>query len=155
MENLFGRKDIFAIEYRRESQKRGFFRLWINGKYLGSIEDAAYFSYVQGGLQNILINTSKLQDFPFAQESADGAMKKFIESKNEIRNFKMDRYIVHLGESFDDFFIFSFVVGDQIHFVWKLVEEPFFNYPNYPVGAQNEIIKIQYFEAIVNEFLAV
>lgn len=65
--------------------------------------------------------------------------------------FDNSLYLLHLAESFDDFSLFTFTEGDEIHFVWKLHDDPLFSYPNYPKDVIYKKVKISEFVEVVQD----
>jgi hypothetical protein len=147
---IIGSKDKFAIEYVYGSNPNmGYVKLWLNNIYIGADEET-YFSYIQGALRHILTNKENLKSFPFAFESPNIIIDQVVKHINEplVRKFIVKSF----GGSFDDFLIICFFSGPELYFVWQLLENPFFRYPEYPRAAQISSLDINYFEDVICEF---
>jgi len=62
------------------------------------------------------------------------------------------RYYFTPGEAFDDFSIILYACNGNFNFIWKLHEDPFFEYPDYPEGIQSAQVCINEYQTIVAEF---
>lgn len=65
------------------------------------------------------------------------------------------KYLLSLGETFDDFSMMVFVREDVMHFVWKLNPPLFFEYPGYAMNVCEAALGFSFFCKVVNEFFDV
>ncbi|MDG4597743.1 MAG: hypothetical protein P9F75_19005 [Candidatus Contendobacter sp.] len=65
-----------------------------------------------------------------------------------------DSYMYYFspGPAFDDFIIVTYVCNGKIFFIWELVDNPFFEYPDYPEGIQSAEVSVDEFRKIVLKF---
>lgn len=146
---LVGDKNGFGIEYKiqsRNSHVMGNMRLWLEGKYIGAFEDVNI-------LTTVLI---KLEAFgPEFVDSDDfigmSPMQVYEHVKAE-GNCDSDRFYFTPGEAFDDFSIVVYSKDGYFNFIWKLHDDPYFQYPDYPKGIQSARISVEEFHKVVMEF---
>jgi hypothetical protein len=126
---IIGDKSVMAIEYTVLQKKpyiMGNLVLWINDIYIGAFED-----------EQMLINIAhSLERLPVTIPNNNEFYKMSRDEIYHLLNKENEGYLVSLGEGFDDFLIYSYATGDDLNFIWKLLDEPFFNYPDYPNGLQ-------------------
>jgi hypothetical protein len=149
---MVGQKNIFGIEYEiGQNFKLGYVRIWLNDIYIGAWEEV-FLSYLKGTFLNLISDKNKFTNFPQQLITPEDIVNQIT----EFPVYSIDKHILRgLGESFDDFYVVCFIREEKIHFVWKLVDKPFFSYPNYPKTAQMSVVDIRYFEKVVNEFMTI
>ncbi|MGD9368243.1 MAG: hypothetical protein PVH87_21260 [Desulfobacteraceae bacterium] len=153
MKKLIGKKSEFAIEYAiktRVPYLMGNLRLWLGGMYVGYFNEDIMLSSAQHILMHLRGRINELNNEVFTT-------KKVEEIYNLVYSGKIDngKYLLNLGDSFDDFSFFVFLRGNQINFVWKLHKEPFFDYPNYKNNINHKEIDISVFSEIVKSFQSI
>lgn len=151
MSNLIGNKSNFAIEYnilRYKPYLMGNFAIWLGNTYIGYFEEEVMLSSIQHSLQQLHNRLSELDNNSF-----EG--KDITEIHNLIYSGRIDngKYLLSLGESFDDFSLFVFKRKDSVNFVWKLHKDTFFDYPDYDTNINHKAVKIADFVSVVNSFL--
>ena len=146
-----GSKNEFAIEYsvsRREPYLMGHFCFWIAGMAVGYFQEETMLSSIQNALSALKNRINETQNPEFTEKSAQEVYS--LVYSGEIDNGK---YLLNLGESFDDFSFFMFKEDDSVNLVWKLHEQPFFDYPDYTMGVNCKKIPISLFFSIVESFI--
>jgi hypothetical protein len=145
----FGSKEFFAIDYHINDHKSmmGNVRIWIHNIYVGYFDEEVPLLTVQYSLDNLSKRLDQLTDPNLKQAKNEGKdLFKVILSLSE-----NGKFMVTLGESFDDFSVFVFKDGSFLQFLWKFCENPFFKYPNYPEGQHTAIIDATYFKTVVEQ----
>lgn len=149
MRTLIGDKGGFGIEYEiqsSDSHVMGNMRLWLGGKYVGAFDDVNILSVALFQLEGV--DSKRIDGCEFVDEAA-GKVYEIIESGDIPDN---RRYLLMPGEAFDDFSIYWYACNGNLYFVWKLIDNPFFEYPDYPRGIQSAQVSIDEFLRIVAEF---
>src|SRR5689334_1605285 len=143
MKRIKGNKESFAIEWEVTIEipyLMGHVCLWIDGIPVGAFEDESLLLCVKALIKEYVISLSQREreNFEFTQMSKEDV---FVQIYDENLDNDYEKYWFHLGEPFDDFYLLAFTAGDEIHFVWKLRDEPFYNYPNYLKGVIHKKVK--------------
>ncbi|GLS05555.1 hypothetical protein GCM10007860_27110 [Chitiniphilus shinanonensis] len=149
MSLLFGDKQIFAIELASDEDLIGGVGrvlLWLGGEYVGTFDDTSIHSLVLAQLKSVF---SKRLDGDYLRGEAVCQMYDLIKSE-KIEG--AGQYFLSLGDSFDDFSIVVFLKGEEVVFLWKLLDKPFFEYKNYPEGLQCSIIPAAFFSKVLSDF---
>lgn len=149
MRGLIGDRLHFGIEYQMDSNVRpiiGKIRLWLEGRSVGYFDGRTHLSSTVFQLEDV--DFDHIEGCQFSGMSAN-QVYDLIES-GSVANSR--RYLIILGDSFDDFLIYRYVCGDSIYFVWRLVDRPCLNYPGYPVGVQCARVLYCDFQKVVAEF---
>lgn len=144
---IIGDKPVMAIEYMVTQKKpyiMGNLILWMNGVYIGAFEDEQMLLNIAYSLERLLTNIS--DNDAFNNLSRD-EIYHLLNKENE-------GHLVNLGEGFDDFLIYSYVTGDELNFIWNLLNDPFFTYPSYPDGLQFAKISKNFLIDVVEQFKA-
>jgi len=146
MRNLIGDKSSFGIEYEivPSNPRLGYMRLWLEGKYIGEIEDIHVLS---ASLYQLEIDPTSIEGCQFINESPE----KIYELMCLTSTTDTYKYVCSPGEAFDDFRIYWYTCNGKLYFVWGLVDEPFFEYPGYPRGVQSAMVPVDEFQRIVAE----
>lgn len=56
------------------------------------------------------------------------------------------------GEAFDDFIVITYIENEMIYFIWKLVNQPYFSYPEYLNKVFIESVSLSFFLDVLQEF---
>lgn len=146
---LLGNKDIFAIEYEFQdgSTGSGKIRLWLNSCYIGAYEDINILSVTLAQLENLALSES-IENEGFVESSIEETYFYIKEGNDE----GAGKYFLSLGEAFDDFSIVVYSFKGSFNFIWKLWDDPFFEYEGYPKGLLSASIPIDFFKQIVALF---
>lgn len=149
MTNLIGNKTQFGIEYEvtsTEDGRLGRIRLWLDGKYLGSIDDIGILSVTVNQLGRLLEKPDSGEEF--LEKSSDEILE--LSKAGSIENG--GRLLISLGESFDDFYVLAFRNRENIRFFWKLNESSFFSYHNYPPHVMCADVPVEQIRRVVSDF---
>ncbi|ROU05401.1 hypothetical protein [Lysobacter enzymogenes] len=151
MNLLIGDKSTFAIETSFEhfgTQPFGNVLIWLGDWYVGAYEDPV----------PLLTFLSSLKRIPDLDVEANSG---FLRSGDAFFDGVMagtmaggDKYRLSLGESFDDFSLLGYRDGGAIRIIWRLHEEPYFQYPSYPRGLQSACVPAEAFAGVVAGFEA-
>jgi len=152
MGNMIGEKSNFGIEYEIQSidyyvgtsdpYVLGHMRVWIEGKYIGAYEDVDMLGVAWWALEV----EGNMKESQLSNKTADDIYDLMItEGIPDVSH-------CHLGPPFDDFVTLSYVCNGKIHFIWKLVDEPCFQYPDYPKGVQSAEVSVEEYRRVVSEF---
>lgn len=145
---VFGNKDIFAIERKinkREPYLMGNMCLWIGGLQVGSFEDEVMLSCIQQSLSCFSSRFEEMEEHDFRGKPSEEIFFMVFES-----DMDNGQFLIHIAESFDDFELFTYKEDNEIHFVWKLVDAPFFKYPNYPEGIMHKKVDVNFLLDVIN-----
>jgi len=122
-------------------------RLCVGGYTLGTFEDATYLPSFKAGLMHLL-QAPPAGAKELACLSSDRWQTAVLE--NDIDG----RYIVSLGETFDDFLILACRVDSRLVMIWSLFEQPAFNYPGLVAGVPHRCeVLFSDAEAAIHTFL--
>ncbi len=149
MKRIKGEINTFAIECdvtKTNPYLMGHLCLWIGGIKLGAYEDEVMLSSVKAALDRIIVGLDQRQNLNFTKIDKDDLFALVYDE-----DFNNSQYLLHFGESFDDFSLFSFTTSDEIHFIWKLHDNPFFSYPHYPKEILHKKVKIEEFVKTVQD----
>lgn len=149
VKRLIGCVDSFAIEYAIESnspKKMGKIRIWLKGNYLGAYDDVNILSVTLHQLEKL--SPECLEEI-VAKGKSEEEIYSYIKSGTCADNGK---FMLSLGESFDDFSIVVYLSGEKIKFLWELHEDPFYTYPNYPRGLLSADIPVETLREVISEF---
>ena len=150
MRNLIGDKNSFGIEYEIQSVDyyesgkpyvMGHMRLWLEGKYIGAIEDvdmidAAWWVLEGGGRRKECQFSNMVAGEIYELKITDGLSGV---------------YSCQPGPSFDDFVILQYVCNGKIYFIWKLEDKPFSQYQDYPRDVQSAVVSVEEYRRVVAE----
>ncbi len=149
MKRIKGEINSFAIECdvtKVSPHLMGHLCLWIGGIKVGAYEDEVMLSNVKAALDRIIAGLDGRQNLDFSKMSKESLFSLIYDG-----DFDNSRYLLQLGESFDDFSLFAFTASDEINFIWKLHDDPFFSYPNYPKDILHKKVKISELVSIVED----
>ena len=146
---VVGDKNSFGIEYAVQSKSKytmGNMRLWLEGRYIGAFDDV-----------NILTSTLMIleilsPEFVDSDEFVGMDSEQIYEHIKADGNYDGDRFYFTPGEAFDDFSIVVYSQGGYFNFIWKLHDDPYFQYPDYPKGIQSAQVSVDEFCKVVTEF---
>ncbi len=141
---IVGTIDKFAIEWTEES-KVSPVRLWIEGSYIGTLEDSQSLVVFNHQLQRINKELSGLSYSKMELVSDNEVFNKLLADES-------GKHIVSLGDAFDDFCIFVYSSDDYLFIVWRLEPEPFFSYPGYGEEVKSRSISILEFQNVLSNF---
>ena len=129
----------------------GYGRWWVNGKFIGDCHDLIYLS---GYLLHTLYELKSSSELPEPLRNLDKE-SLFDRLYNRDRDLTehLDNHIVGGSTFTDQFFIYSYIQGDSIYMIWKIVP----NHQNsflsgYPSDIFRESVSKDYFNQIVDEF---
>lgn len=140
---IIGNKTTFAIEYAvqiTEPDYIGQILLWVNGNYIGTIDDTAHLQTVASVLIDLLYNHTQYT-FPETQGKTNKQIFEMVKGEN-----RGEFYHLILGDTFDDFSMTASVCETDI--LWQLHDDPYFNYPNYPTKLLTGDIPIDDFSKV-------
>ena len=143
-----GDKRTFAIEVRVTrsiASPWGNLRIWLDSKYIGAYEDEC----------PMLVTLATLKRIPDLKASGEAFGCSPDVVFNDLHSDRIeggDRYRLGLGESFDDFSVIGFCDDRNATFVWAIREDPFFTYPDYPVGVHSATVPLDFFKNAVSGF---
>jgi hypothetical protein len=149
MRKVIGNKKLFAIEYEIQpgvSHVMGNVRLWLEGVYIGAIEDVNILSAILCQLE--VPRPEIHENCGFVDKDADDVYE-LVYVNDVLENA---RHSFTPGEAFDDFSIVVFSCDGYFYFVWKLEDNAYFSYPDYPEGVQSGRVSISEYYETVSEF---
>ncbi len=114
----------FGIEFKKTSIDRGLVKLWIRGNPLGSFGEDDSLFIVWNNLDKLIDRLIKLPQ-PYLTKSNDDVFNFLLAGEDE----NIGKTIVTIECSFDDFVIRAYKSGNNIVFHWKIVDEPYYDYP--------------------------
>lgn len=155
-----GNPETFAVEFTiwsiESANVYGGCRLWMEGKYLGDIEEPAYLSIVSRELKNLIENfdpsetKGDFNDVPLPK-----SVREFIEiSENE--NIKWNVGLI--GETFDNFRQTYYQQGKKFIFYWclspdnKEFRKSYNRVADFPDTVQRAEIEIDILKEVSAEF---
>lgn len=150
MKHLIGSKSEFAIEYsirKHTPYLMGNIIIWLDNHFLGYYDEEVMLLPIQNSLTLFVNRLDALENENYDVLSVSDLYQVIYFS--DIDNGK---YLLSLGESFDDFSIFGYKKRDNILIVWKLHDDPFFEYPNYSEEIHCKEISIAEFAKTINDF---
>jgi len=155
MRNLIGDKNSFGIEYEIQSIEYyigtskpyvlGHVRLWLEGKYIGAYEDIDILGVASWALEG----GESMKECQFLNMTAENIYELMITEGIP--------GVCHcdLGPPTDDFVTLFYVYNGKVHFVWKIVDEPCFQYPDYPKDVQSAAVSVEEYRRVVSEFVRI
>jgi len=149
MRTVIGDKSRFAIEYEIQSKKAhvmGTMRLWIEGIFIGAIQDVNILSAI---LCHLETPSPKIQGYYYFNKITFEDIYYLIYRNDDPNDAQ---YCFDPGESFDDFWIIYYCDNDYYNFIWRLHDNPYFEYPNYPTEVQNARVAVDEYHKIVMAF---
>lgn len=105
----------------------GYAKIWFGSNFLGTEEDYIYLDgYLLEGLRSI--SFSPEIDMLVVSDEKE-MFRKLIKRLNDLDDNNIYRYVRNFGTMTDDFLIFSFMYENNIHIMWKLInnDTPFFD----------------------------
>lgn len=151
MSLLIGDKSTFAIETSFEhlgERPFGNVLIWLGDRYVGAYEDPV-------PLLTFLASLKRIPDL--SVEAGSVFLRSgdaFFDGVMEGTMADGDKYRLSLGESFDDFSVLGYRDRSAIRIIWRLHEQPYFQYPNYPRGLQSASVAADVFAGVVAGFEA-
>lgn len=152
MISVIGDKSSFAIEFkvRNECYSHHLFgsiRIWLNGWYIGAYDDACILTAVSHALASFLKLNLDTDEF-------DGMAVEDIYHYIKFQDRPgLGKYWFSMGsDSFDDFSVVVFCTKNKYHFIWKLNENSFFDYKDYPAGFLFACVSIEEFKQVYSKF---
>ena len=100
-----------------------------------------------GVLVDVSENYEQL-NFPHFQGLSYNAIYEAVKESPD----ECDGYHLILGDTFDDFSMTVFATNNQYVFIWKLNDDPFFNYQDYPKEVLHGTVQKESFEKVVKQF---
>lgn len=146
---LIGDKNCFGIEYAiqsRNSHTMGNLRMWLGGMYIGAIDDVNILTSILFELEGL--DPQTIDGSVFSGMASD----VIYESVKSESDSNCDKYYFTPGEGFDDFSIVAYTSNGTFNFIWKLHDDPYFEYPDYPEGIQSAQVSVNEFQKIVMKF---
>lgn len=147
-----GNKNNFAIEFRIRTERYsndlfGWLRFWLGGKYVGAYDNLCILSVTLHALEQFIKKDIETEDF-------NGLSKQDIYQFIKFEDIPgLGKYwFTPGGDSFDDFSIIVYSHHEMYNFIWKLYEDPFFEYKDYPKGFQFAKVSIDDFKEVVKDF---
>jgi hypothetical protein len=149
MRTVIGDKRCFAIEYEIQpsiSHVMGSMRLWLEGMFIGAIEDVNVLSAILYQLEGLSPETH--ENSTFIDKSASD-IHELVYSEDALDNVN---YCFTPNGVCDDFSIVVFSHNGYFYFIWRLNDNPFFTYPDYPKDIQSARVSIDKYQKIVMDF---
>jgi len=149
MRAMIGDKRCFAIEYELQpsvSHVMGSMRLWLQGIFIGAIEDVNILSAILFQLKTL--SSEWRENCAFIGKAAD-FIYDLVYSEDAPDNIN---YCFTPGEAFDDFSIVVFSHNGYFYFIWRLNDNPYFKYLDYPKDTQSAKVLISDYRKIVVAF---
>lgn len=148
MTQVIGDKSIFAVEYYTLDQPPPnlHYRYWIGGFHVGAIEDVSYYTYLFWGLLHIL--SRDLENSTFAAQSKEETFE-MVFGENPIDGHSL--YFAGYGESLDEFLYLCYSYDTDYHFIWELIDDPWFDHPEYPKGIIQRSVPKDYLIEVYKE----
>jgi hypothetical protein len=148
---IVGNKNRFAIEFEICNEwgkmQDGKIILFINNFQVGSYDDINYLSIPCEELLSVLDSENRY--YPEFKNKKISEIVKIFNTSDEDRYYS----VIHLGESFDDFIIRAYKVDShKICFLWKLLKNPFFQYPKYDYRSKSFELDISEVLSVVQQF---
>ncbi len=147
---LVGDKCQFAIEYFLVDKVSICIRLWIDSLPIGSIEDQVMLGTIIAQVKRLL-NWPKISTLSHNEKLLIGDME-FIKA-----HFLDEKLIPHartgFPENFDDFIFQCIRIDSSYIFVWRIVNEPYFQHDGYPTLPQIASIPESMVSHVANNFL--
>ena len=147
---LIGDRKEFAIEYqinKHDSHLLGNLCLWIGNVRIGYYDEETLLLVTKSALEGIDEKLEKIKRKDLSEKNKEDLFEQMYSSETE-----NGIYLVTPGESFDDFSIFTFSYEDTLYFCWKLNENPFFDYEDYPKDIQLKTVPIAVFKKILGHW---
>jgi len=147
---IIGDKNNFAIEYiicKTKPHLMGKFCLWVNNIYIGDKDEEVMLLSVNHYLK-IRMSQLYVLENDIIKEMPPSKVYEYIYNEK----YNHTRYLLNLGESFDDFSTIIYLVNDCINFIWKIYEDSAYKYPDYPIGINSASVDLDEFSNIVNQF---
>jgi hypothetical protein len=129
------------------SQSFALVRLCIGGYVLGTLDDATYLPTFKAGL-------IRMVQAPFAGARELACLSSGHWQPGMFGDDVDGRYLVSLGETFDDFLILACRVESRLVILWALLEDPAFEYPGMVAGVPHRCeVSLNDAETAVQDFL--
>lgn len=145
---IIGKKDSFGIELNEIKANKGKLLIWFNGEAFGCFNEEEY-------LKKILSSLRKATSEKKYLNPQDIDQSKLFEMFLDDKIGRFDSLIFSPGESFDDFIIRIFHNDNRLFFCCKLVENPYFEYPNLKKIVYCETIDLETYNAVLDKFESV
>lgn len=148
MRVIIGDRKCFAVEYEIQpsvSHVMGNIRLWLQGVFIGSIEDINILSSILCQLKSL--SPQWRENSTFFDKTAD-YIYDLVWSEDGQDNIN---YCFTPGEAFDDFSIVVFSHNGYFYFIWRLNDNPYFTYPDYPKDTQSARVSISNYRKIIRD----
>jgi hypothetical protein len=132
---IFGKESDFAIELGDSSSNNlAPVRIWIGGMPIGTLEEETYLPSLVHQLTRIF-DCPPLGDNEWHRLQGEGL--DYILSEDCGAN---GRFLVSLGESFDDFVVARYQAEKGIVFLIQAAESPFFTYNKFTPGERYQSV---------------
>jgi hypothetical protein len=144
MIKTIGNKQEFAVELeieRLNPKPLGKLRLWLGGVFIGSFEDSHFLNVSLHQIKSVL--NRSLSNMHYINLGPEEAF-------SEIKKLGLGEYFLNIGESFDDFSVVIYEHDGSYHFVWRLHDEPFFEYPEYPTDIQSYAVSREVLTRVIS-----
>ncbi len=135
----FGNKEHFAVEIEKDPTYLfpGYakVRIWAEGLYLGDFDDVAYlsalFASLEGDMERIKVLPLSCQ----CMSPEEVFIERFDRQDESDYKEELDSYNMLCTDTFDDFLVLGYQTNDEkMIWVWRLCEDHYSNYPDYPPG---------------------
>lgn len=147
---IFGKTEQFAIEIAEPADNISKsllpIRIWLNSIPIGTFFDKTYIPVFLGRLERCLSGDLQL---PIEWAKQD-TQEKF---DNLMQGDDSAKYVLGLGDSFDDYNLFYYHKDNLIFFIWSLCNSPNFHHKNELIGSSFECSSEKDFiSSVLNEF---
>lgn len=140
---IIGNKSTIGIE--TDNLRNGCLsnvRLWIGNKAIGSFEESQSLKVLSSQLKHVIESRSNLIDDELASKGAEDLLLHFDSN---------GRFLLALGECFDDFHICAAKNSENIVFVWQLHRDHFFEYEGCGYEPNKALVKLHDLTLILKE----
>lgn len=146
---MIGESSAFAIEYQNSNSPNfGNSKIWVSSNYFGYFDEPSYFAYMQGAFEDF----ENVKPHLNIENNQDNPGRLYNHITQEVSSDIHDKSIMTLGDSYDDFIVYSFIYQNKAAFVWRLREDPFFEYSDYEDIIHLGLIDIEYMKNVLSEF---
>lgn len=147
---IFGKTEQFAIEIAEPADNISKsllpIRIWLNSIPIGTFCDKTYIPVFLGRLERCLSSGLQLPA-ELTQKDTNEKLNNLMEGNDSAK------YVLGLGDSFDDYNLFYYHKDNLIFFIWGLCDSPIFHHPNELLGSSFECsFEKDFVSSVLNEF---
>ena len=145
----FGKKHTFAVEYLVSNKKgrlEGHYCLWVGGHRVGHFDESVLLLSTHYGLVKFKDRLDDLVESDFDRKDP-----KDIFTIMYFDDFDNGKFLLNLGEGFDDYNFFGIKSGTHVNFVWRLIGRRHHGNPVHDSSIHWFAIPISEFVSVVDE----